>query len=196
MSTSFRSTLKSARARHLLEVKRRLKNVGSTVGFAVSFSDSLVLFHVLEKDTFRLNGYTVVRMGDITQYRVFSKATCWQLRAVRHLRLKPRRPAGISVASLPELVKSVAQHYPLMTFQRGKKNPDVCYIGPLVSMTERTFTIADLDANAEWRGERRLEFGDITAVVFGGGYEAALALTAPKRPTTRGKGLTATAGRG
>ena len=42
-----------------------------------------------------------------------------------------------------------------------------------------------LDAAAEWSGERRMKFSDITEVDFGGGYEEALALTAPKRPKTR-----------
>jgi hypothetical protein len=55
-------------------------------------------------------------------------------------------------------------------------------IGPLISMTKATFTIDDLDSNAEWTGPRRLKFSDVTRVDFGGGYEHALAVTAPKRP--------------
>ena len=182
MSASVHSILKKAKMGDLFQVKRRLKDIGSTTGFVVDFSDSLVLFHVLETDTFRLNGYTVIRMEDISQYRVFGKAEYWQFRAVKHFHLRPVRPAGISVASLPELLRSVSKHYPLITFHPEKKRPDVCYIGPLVSITERTFTIADLNSNAEWSGSRRMKVSDVTRVDFGGGYEEALAVTAPKRP--------------
>jgi len=170
--------------RHLCEVKRRIKDVGTTMGFIVGSSDSLVLIHTLGSDTFRFNGYTVLRDDDIRGLRFFTKAAYWQFRAVRHFRLKPTPPAGISVASWPELLKSIAQHYPLMSFHPEKTKPDVCYIGPLLSITERTVTIDDLNSNGEWSGPRRIRLSDVTRVDFGGGYEEALAATAPKRNRT------------
>lgn len=185
MSASFHSIIRKAKMKHLFEVKRRLKNTGKTIGFVVDLSDSLVLFHALELDSFRLNGYTVIRREDISEYRVFTRAEYWQVRAVRHFRLKPMRPAGVSVSSLPELLKSVAERYPLITLHPEKTKPDDCFIGELASMTERTFTIEDLDSNGEWSGPRRMKFSDVTRVDFGGGYEGALAATAPKRTKTR-----------
>jgi len=181
MHARFKSILTKHQMKHLFQIKRDLKDVASTMGFVVDFSDSLILFHVLEMDTFRLNGYTVVREQDVREYRFFAKPEYWQFRAVRHFRLQPARPAGISVATLPELLTSVARRYPLMTLHLERKDPDACYIGPLVKMTDRTFTIADLDCNAEWTGPRRMRFSDITRVDFGGGYETTLAVTAPKR---------------
>ena len=86
MSASLHSILKKSKMGDLFQVKRRLKDVGSTTGFIVAFSDSLLLFHTLDMDTFRLNGYTVLREEDIRQYRLFTKAEFWQVRAVRHFR--------------------------------------------------------------------------------------------------------------
>jgi hypothetical protein len=185
MSDPLQSTLKRLKMVHLFQVKRRLKNVGSTAGFVVAFSDSLILFHTLDMDTFQLNGYTVLRDEDVSHYRAFTKAEYWHFRAVRRFHLRPMRPPGISVTSLPELLKSVAQHYPLITLHPEKKKPGVCYIGSLVSMTEHTFVIEDLNCNGEWSGPRRMKFGDVTRIDFGGGYEEALAVTAPKRPKIR-----------
>ena len=182
MSASLHSILRKSKTDVLFEVKRRIKDVGSTTGFIVGFSDSLLMFHRLDMDTFRLNGYTVLREEDVSQYRSFTKAAFWQARAVKHFQLKPVRPAGVCVDSVPELIRSVAEHYPLITFHPEKKKPDVCYIGPLISMTEHTFTIEDLDCNGEWSGPRRMKFNDITRIDFGGGYEEALAATAPSRP--------------
>ena len=185
MTTALHSILKQSKPGHLCQVRRRLKNVGSTTGFIVACSDSLVLFHTLGNDTFQLNGYTVLRNEDICEYRFFTKAEYWQFRAVIHFQLRPIRPAGISVTSFPELVKSIAQHYPLITFHPEKKKPDVCYIGPLVSITEQTVTVDDLNSNGEWSGLRLIKISDVTRVDFGGGYEEALAVTAPKRGRNR-----------
>ena len=106
----------------------------------------------------------------------------WQNRAVGQFKLNPVRPPGISLTSLPDLLESIGRSYPLITIHPEKVKPDVCYIGPLLSIAKATFTIDDLDCNAEWSGPRRLRFSDVTRVDFGGGYEEALAATAPKRP--------------
>ena len=152
------------------------------VGFIVDASDSLVLFHQLDGDCFQLINHTVIRDKDIKAYRFFDKPKYWQYRAAKKFRLKPKRPAGVSVESLPALLKSINKRYPLLTIHPEKKKPDVCYIGPLLSMTEQTFTIDDLNCNAEWTGPRRMKWKDVTMVDFGGGYDRALAATAPKRP--------------
>ena len=65
-----------------------------------------------------------------------------------------------------------------MTLHVEKTKPDVCYIGPVVSVTEKMVVIEDLDCNAEWSGLRRMRLADITKIDFGGGYEEALAKTA------------------
>ena len=152
------------------------------MGFVVDFSDNLILFHVVNMDAFQLNGYTVIRIENVKEYRAFDKAEFWQNRAVRRFRLKPVRPVGILLSSFPELLGSISKRYPLITLHPEKTKPSLCYIGPLLSMAKATVTIDDLDCNAEWSGPRHLKFSDITRVDFGGGYEKALAATAPKRP--------------
>jgi hypothetical protein len=151
------------------------------MGFVVDSSEDLILFHVLGTDTFRLNGYTALRIADVRGFRHFDKVEFWQNRAARHYKLAPVRPAGILLTSVSELLTSISKRYPLITIHPERTRPGVCYIGPLLSMTEATFTIDDLDSNAKWTGPRRLKFSDVTRVDFGGGYEEALAITAPKR---------------
>jgi hypothetical protein len=181
MSASWSSILKRHSGRHLIQVRSRIKGAGRTTGFVVGFSDELVLFHVVDMDTFRLNGYSAIRNEDAKDYRIFDKSDFWQHRAVHRFKLAAICPKGILLGSIPELLSSVASRFPLATFHPERKKPDVCYIGVLMSMTATTFTIDDLDCNAEWTGPRRLKFDDITRVDFGGGYEQALSATAPKR---------------
>jgi hypothetical protein len=186
MNASWPSILKRHSGRHLFEVRSRIKGASRTIGFVVDYSEDWILFHVLNTDVFELNGYSVIRCGDVKDYRAFDKSWLWQNRAVHQFKLNPSRPPGILLNSLPALLESIGKRYALITIHPEKVKPDVCYIGPLLSMAKATFTIDDLDQNAEWSGPRRLKFSDVTRVDFGGGYEAALAATAPKRPK-RGK---------
>jgi len=182
MSASWRSILKRRCGKHLFEVRSAIKGAGRTMGFIVGFSDDLILFHVLGTDIFRLNGYTAIRTEDVKDYRDFDKGKFWQNRAARHYKLEPVRPVGVLLTSVPELLASISKRYPLITIHPERTGLGVCYIGPLLSMTKATFTIDGLDCNAEWTGPRRFKFTDVTRVDFGGGYEEALAATAPKRP--------------
>ena len=150
-------------------------------GFAIDFSDTLILLHQFDWDCFRLNGYTVIRDGDITRYRFLGRRGTWQSRALRHFRITPTRPGAISVASWRELIATVSRRYPLLTIHREGINPDVCYIGTVAALTERAATIKTLDCTGHWAGRRRFRLVHITRVDFGGRYEQALALTAPKR---------------
>lgn len=183
MNIKFQSILRKHKLKHLVEMKRGSSGLSRVTGFVADFSDSLILMHRLDWDTFQLNGYTVIREDEVSQYRFFDKAEHWQFRAVRLNRIVPRHPVNISIASLAELLTSIAQRYPLVTVHPERTKPDVCYIGSVNSVAERTVTIEDLNCNAEWTGPRRLKLADITMIDFGGGYEEALARTAPNRPT-------------
>src|SRR5690348_10756731 len=145
MSVSWSSILKRNRGRNLLEVRSSIKGGARTIGFIVGYSDDLILFHVLNTDSFCLNGYSVVRSEDVKDYRVFDKSNYWQHRAVRRYKFKPVRPAGILLTSVSNLLESIAKRYSLTTIHIERIKPDVCYIGPLLSATRKTFTIDDLD---------------------------------------------------
>ena len=182
MTTALLSALKKAQMKYPIEVQRRFSEDQITGGFVVDFTDSLILFHNLDMDTFCLNGYTVILTKDITRHRVFNKADYWRERAIRHFGVKPIKPAGISLASLPQMLKTVSEHFPLIAFHPEEKKPEVCYIGALTSTTERTLTIEDLNADCEWSGPRRMRFSEVSRIDFGGRYEESLAATAPKKP--------------
>jgi hypothetical protein len=167
--------------KHLFEAKRCKKNWGKISGFVVDVSESLILLQRCDWDTFQFNGYSVIRSEDVASYRFFDKKEYWKFRAAQHFKLKPKAPAGVLISSLPVLLESAAKIFPLLTIHREKINSEVCYIGKLTAVSRKTFTIEDLNCNAEWTGPRQFKFSDVTLVDFGGGYENALAVTAPKQ---------------
>ena len=170
-----------------MQVRSRIKGAGSTRGFVVGVSDSLILIHEVNGDTFSLNGYSVVRCEDVKDYRVFDKREYWQNRAIRRLKIAPVALPEISLASVPALLASIDERFSLTAFHPEQKRPDICYIGRLLTMTDKTVTIDDLDSNAEWSGPRRIKLNDITRIDFGSAYEEALAVVAPKRPRRKTK---------
>jgi hypothetical protein len=181
MSATLESILRKHRMKHLFQVKRRQKKLCKISGFVVDVSESLILLQRFDWDAFQLNGYSVIRSNDIASYRFFDKKKHWQFRAIQRLKLKLKAPAGISVSSFSDLLESTAKGFPLLTIHRDKINAKVCYIGKLKTVSHKTFTIEDLNCNAEWTGSRRFKFCDVTLVDFGGGYENALAAAAPKQ---------------
>ncbi len=185
MKTPTPSILKKTKTGSLITMTRRFKNSGSIMGFVVGVSDTLLILHTLDTDAFQLNGYIAVRTEDVSKCRVFDQVDSWWFRAMKHFDLTPIIPVGISIASLHDLIQSVATLYPLITFHPEEKKPDVCFIGPLLSMTERTFTIDDLNSTAQWTGPRRMRFHEVTRVDFGDGYAKALAVVAPKRSRSK-----------
>lgn len=179
-TTAFQRELRKSSGK-LIEIRRHIKGTKNTCGFVVDFTPEIILFHSLDWDTFRLNGYTAILDADIKDFRVFDRSTYWQHRAVKHYQLEPTPLPTVSIASLSALLSTVAAQFPFVTVHRERINPDVCYIGPLAKLSRETFTIEDLNYYAEWTGPRRIRFKDLTRLDFGGGYEAALAATAPKR---------------
>jgi hypothetical protein len=182
---SFQAALKLHRMKHLVEAQRRPKSLDALRGFIVDLSDSLLLVHRLHEDSFRLNGYAAIRLKDVARVRFFDSPSEWQCRAVEHFSLRAKKPARIGVASLGDLLASVGRAYPLVAVYTEKKQPDVCFIGEVAQVTATTLTLEELDCNGAWCRPRRISLADITRVDFAGGYEQALAATAPRRRKAR-----------
>lgn len=169
----------------LVEVRLRPEGRPNIRGFVLDFTPDILLFHELDLDTFRLNGYVAILNADVKEFRIFDRPAYWQYRAVKQLKLKPEPLPSVSIASLSSLLSSVAAQFPLLTVYRARINPDVCYIGELSKLSRETFTLEDLNCNAEWTGPRRIKYKDVTSIQFGWGYESVLAAVAPKRVASR-----------
>lgn len=187
MSSPLQKAFKKHLGKDLFEVKRRPQGVGSIAGFIVAMSESLMLFHQLDWDTFSLNGYSVIPIGDAGDYRTFDRSKYWQHRAAQLRELKPIKPDAVSVIDWRELFESVAVRFPLVVVHTERKRPSVCYVGEILEVVDSALEIRDLDSNCEWQKARRFKYSDITMVEFGDGYSSALAATAPKRKALQGR---------
>ena len=178
MHPKFKSLLRRCQEKKfLIEFDRRPQISDRIAGFILDFNDSLILLHLLEWNTFTLNGYIVIRERDINRQMVFDKKDYWQNKAAKVNGLKPVHP-GVSIASLEEAIKSASKAFPLITIQKELVVDDACWIGTLAGFTAKTIAIHHLNPNAEWRGKNKFNLKDITRLAFGDGYDTALALSA------------------
>lgn len=178
MHPKFKALLQRCQEKkYLIEFDRRPKIQDRIAGFVLDFNDSLILLHLLEWDTFTLNGYIVIREQDIKRHRIFDRRDCWQYKAAKANKLKPIHPS-ISISSLEVAVKSVCKKFLVITVEKELVVGDACWIGTLAGFTAKTITIYDLNTSAEWSGKSKFNLKDITRLAFGGGYETALALSA------------------
>ena len=165
----------------LIEFRRDPKIKDKITGFIDSHSDSFILLHHFDWDPFILHGYTIIRDEDIVAYRLFSRSSYWQTRAIQKFHIYPTPAKKISLKNWSEIMFGILQHFPLVTIHREIASPDVCHIGVPVQITAKTLVLDALDSTCEWAGTRRFKLDSITRVDFGGGYETALAATAKKR---------------
>lgn len=146
-------------------------------GCVVGVGEQFVLLHYLDCG-FRLNGHLAIRISDIRSCRLLIKN---DRIAERVLKLRGDVPVPlpqISLVNLPELLLSAFRQYPLVTIHTELRDPDVCFIGEVAKITERTVTLDEIDPAAKWTRTRRHRLDDITRVDIGGAYEDALLLAA------------------
>lgn len=142
-------------------------------GFVLDYSDSLTLLNVLDYD-FNLNGFSVVRNADIAKYKVYDKDDYFLNMALRLKSIKPARKPKIDLTDWASVLQTAQKRFPLITIHREAISNKVCYIGKLISVTEKTFSLFDIDSSANWDRPYRRKLADLTKVDFGGGYEDAL----------------------
>ena len=166
--------------RHMVQLIRSAVGMPNVFGFVVDATEDLVLVHFFDSEAFCLTGYEVLRQRDIRSYCFFDDPRYWRFRALRRLKIRPTAPIGISLASIPELLASVAKRYPLLSVHHERRDRRITYVGPIVGMAERSFTIEDANFHGEWTGPRRMRYDDVTRVCFDSGYLRASAMTAQK----------------
>jgi hypothetical protein len=178
MPSTFQRDLKKF-GRHLVQIHRP-SGIPTVFGFVVGSSDELVLLHSFNSEVFCLDGYDVIRQCDIRSFCFFDDPRYWRYRALRRLKIRPTLPRYVSLISVQELLSSVSARYPLLSAHRETPRRRTTYVGPVVSMAERSFTIEDADYFGQWTGPRRLRYADVTRVCFDGGYLRASAMTAQR----------------
>ncbi len=146
-------------------------------GYVVDANEKHVLLHLVTDDI-RLEGYVVLRLDDITEVKTDFDNLRFIEKALQLRRMVPERPALVDLNSMETILGSVDEHFSLMVIHREAVDQTECHIGSLEGIADKTFTIKEIDRDAQWCGVKRFRVDEVTRVEFNGGYETALAQVA------------------
>lgn len=168
----------AATSGQIVKINRSPEIKDKIEGYVVGVSDLFVMLHALDGNYINLNGYIVLRVEDIHNYRVRDDYEFFLNRALKLQGIDPVPQQEINLSSHSSLFSSANEHFPLICIHREIMDGTTCFIGRVKTLTAKTITLNEIDPGARWKYTRRYNFKDITRIDFGGGYEATLALVA------------------
>ncbi len=146
-------------------------------GYLLDYSDDWSLVNVSHDDFF-LNGYSIIKNEHIKRYRLLDDYNNFLDRTLKKIGEVPKKPPGIELNSIDDILKTVNKEYPIFTIHREILNKEICHIGSLQRITLKTFTLSLIGPGAKYDGESRIKKNDITRIDFSGNYEKCLWLMA------------------
>jgi len=147
-------------------------------GYVHATSSELVLVQPLS-DRIDLDGYSILRIADISDFAVDYPRQDFHRRALAAKRIAAAPPAPIDLSSIESALRSIEATYPLFVVHREVEDPEVCEVGRLKFATSESYALRAMSPEAVWVDDpRHYAFSSITRVDFDSEYENTLALVA------------------
>ena len=168
------------RTRRFIRFDRKFED-SSIRGYVLDIGPRFFLL-ALVSDRLWFDGFECFRIRDVRNVRPdpygdFAEAAL-RLRGEK----KPRKPP-ISLASIQELLLTAGRQFPLVTIHREEMDPEVCWIGHVLSVDDRHVSLLGITPSAQWDQEpESFRLSEITHVNFGADYEDALHLVGGDPP--------------
>jgi hypothetical protein len=161
----------------------RVDGFDSLCGYVVEIDSELFVVENVSDDV-TLDGYSVVRLGDVSEVGA-RRDEHFAGRALTLLGLRPTKP-DLDLRDFERVLRSLRDRDELVTIALEKVAPDVVYIGKIERVESSGVFVRLIDPEAGWREAEFYEFREITCVSFGGRYAAALLLVARDREEQEG----------
>ena len=165
---------KAMRTRNLVRFEQRFEDL-PVRGYVLDVGPKFFLVAVVS-DRIWFDGFECFRVGDVRDLRADPHRAFADSALQKRGERVPKKPR-VSVASIEELLLSASREFPLVTVQREHVDPDVCWIGRILSVERGRVSLLEITPDATW--EKQPEFyrlSEITRVSFGADYETALHL--------------------
>jgi hypothetical protein len=172
-------------ARTFVRFRRKFRHT-QVRGYVLDVGPKFFLVAVVG-DRISFDGFECFRIGDVREFRPDPYAAFAESALKKRGERLPKKP-HVRIAKIEELLLSAGRNFPLVTIHREQVDPDVCWIGRILSVERGHVSLLGITPAAVW--ENTPEFfrlSEITRVTFGADYEAALHLVGgdPKPfPTT------------
>lgn len=139
-------------------------------GIVVLESRELILLNKLT-DGFCFDGYILLRISDITEYRFYDDAECFEKRAQRKLRLRGTPPPeSPDMTSMRTVLSSLWKAGLLFSFEKERSYKDILWLGKLQRLTSKSLFFEELDAEAVWQPVSQHRIHAVTKIEWGTRY--------------------------
>jgi hypothetical protein len=123
-----------------------------------------------------LDGFECFRISDVRNLKADPYAVFAEAALNKRGERKPKKP-HIDISDVSAILISASRVFPLVTIHRERIEPQVCYIGRVLSIRNGRLLFLEIGPDAQWEDfTTEYRVGEITRVNFGGDYEDALHL--------------------
>lgn len=160
---------------------------GSTTGYVLGLGPRFVLLAVVG-ETIRFDGFQCLRISDMKRLEVPFRYEKFVGSALhKRNQIYPVIPA-VDLKDMAAIINSASKASSLITIHRQQVDPDSCWIGRVIEVSESHLNLLEIAPDAKWQTKpSRFRLRDITRVDFGGGYEEALELVGGPPPSLQQK---------
>lgn len=146
------------------------------IGCVVEVGDELFVIARVA-DTLNLDGYSVLRIEDVSQVEVPHEHEEFVASALRLRGESIDTAIEIDLEDWPSVVRSAGRRHEVVTLHTERTESGVCRIGRVRTANEELVSLIEIDPDADWYEQpSTVATADITRVDFGGAYEEALVL--------------------
>lgn len=156
--------------RDIFECRRSGVSAEVLRGMIVAASPELLLVRMLENGWF-FDGYTIVRVGDITEYRFFNDRDSIENKVRKLMDYTAAPPEfRIDLSSMSGVARSLFAAGKLFSIEKERSCKGVMWLGKIRRLTSNTMLLSELDSEAQWSHDHRHVLSAITKICFDSAY--------------------------
>lgn len=163
-------------------IRRGIPEADVVVGFVVGIGRDWLALAKFDGGI-RMDGWVMIRIGDIQAVGLEPDPDCFEIRVLKARKEWPPRALDVPLIDTVSLVTEAAKMAPILSVFEEFNDPELCWIGAVVSIEEHSVGILEIGNDAIWYSKpRSFDLGDVTRIELCGAYEDALALGSGERP--------------
>ncbi len=160
----------------LIRVEREGLEGGWADGYLVGTGPEFFAIHMVDQGI-RLDGFKCLRYADVSS---IDAPAPFAALIDRVLELRGQEVVGASpvdLSSVATLIRTAGEAFAVVTLFLESQDPDVCFIGKVLSVDDERVQIRCIDPGGVWEdGEESYALSEVTRVDFGDSYAEALVL--------------------
>ena len=139
-------------------------------GIVAAQSSTLLLINTL-KDGWFFDGYAVIRVDDITEYRFFRAKDSLEKRVQKLLGYAATPPdIPLDLSSMRSVAQSLFEAGKMFSLEKEVSCKNTLWMGKIQRITAGSLYLAELDCEARWSGGHRHSIAAITRIGFDNRY--------------------------